>query len=189
MSTAIDRLYNDYVAMKTHLESTKEISLLSNYTNTFRKVLVLSSGSYFEDRITSILMEYIDKCSSGDVRIRNFIYNPAISGRYHTLFAWGKQNDPANPEKKANKFYSLFGPEFADIIKKDLNEPYTKFGDRKEDINNAIQAFLELGHLRNIIVHSNFAEYSYDQKTPEEIYELHKKANLFVDYVQKHLLS
>ena len=186
MSTAIDRLYNDYVAMKTHLESTKEISLLSNYTNTFRKVLVLSSGSYFEDRITSILM---DKCSSGDVRIRNFIYNQAISGRYHTLFAWGKQNDPANPEKKANKFYSLFGPEFADIIKKDLNEPYTKFGDRKEDINNAIQAFLELGHLRNIIVHSNFAEYSYDQKTPEEIYELHKKANLFVDYVQKHLLS
>ena len=175
--------------MKTHLESTKEISLLSNYTNTFRKVLVLSSGSYFEDRITSILMEYIDKCSSGDVRIRNFIYNQAISGRYHTLFAWGKQNDPANPEKKANKFYSLFGPEFADIIKKDLNEPYTKFGDRKEDINNAIQAFLELGHLRNIIVHSNFAEYSYDQKTPEEIYELHKKANLFVDYVQKHLLS
>ena len=46
MSTAIDRLYNDYVAMKTHLESTKEISLLSNYTNTFRKDASSTKGYY-----------------------------------------------------------------------------------------------------------------------------------------------
>ena len=174
MDSAVDRIYQDYKTMKSYLESQNEISLLSNYTNTFRKVLVLSCGSYFEAQIVSILTEYAERCSSGDVRIKNFIYNQALAGKYHTLFAWGEQNEPTKPGKNANKFYALFGPEFSEYVKKDLAQPQTKFGTPKEEINSSIQSFLELGHLRNILVHSNFAEYSYDLKTPEEIYDLYR---------------
>ena len=80
MDSAVDRIYQDYKTMKSYLESQNEISLLSNYTNTFRKVLVLSCGSYFEAQIVSILTEYAERCSSGDVRIKNFIYNQALAG-------------------------------------------------------------------------------------------------------------
>ncbi len=185
MDSAVDRIYQEYETMKSYLESQGEVSLLSNYTNTFRKVLVLSCGSYFEAQITAILMAYADKSSSGDVRIKNFIYNQAISGRYYALFRWGEQNEPTKPEKNANKFYSLFGSEFRESVKNDLAQPQTKFGTSSEDINSSIQSFLELGHLRNILVHSNFAEYPYDQKTPEEIYELYSKALLFIDHIKK----
>lgn len=189
MDTPIDTLYKDYIDMKSFLESAQEISLLSSYTNTFRKVLALSCGSDFECQITNLLTKYAHKCSAGDTRLENFIYNQAIKQRYHTLFAWGTQDDPSRPEKNANKFYRLFGTDFSDEIKAELTFETTRFGDKTVEINNAIQAFLELGHLRNILVHSNFAQYPYDQKTPEDIYALYKSATLFVKYIHKILLG
>ena len=175
--------------MKSFLESVQEVSLLSSYTNTFRKVLALSCGSDFECQITNLLKRYTLKCSAGDTRLENFIYNQAIKQRYHTLFAWGTPDDPSRPEKNANHFYRLFGPDFSAQIKAELTSETTRFGDKSVEINNAIEAFLELGHLRNILVHSNFAEYPYDQKTPEDIYALYKSATLFVKYIHKILLE
>lgn len=189
MKSSVDLLYDDYIALKSLLESTKEVSLLSSYTNTFRKVLILSCGSYFEEQVTKILKKYAYKCSSGDDKLVNFIYNQAIAGKYHTLFDWGKQNDPDSPKKTANRFYSLFGVEFAEEVKTELKSETTRFGNKSECINQAITAFLELGHLRNILVHNNFAEYSYNQKTPEDIYNLYKDAIFFVAYIKDILLG
>ena len=86
--TAIDKVFEQYETMKSFLEQQKEISLLNDYTNTFRKILILSCGSYFEAEITQLLKEYSSKCSQGDHRLSNFIYNQAICGRYYSLFDW-----------------------------------------------------------------------------------------------------
>lgn len=189
MRSSVDSLYDDYIALKSFLESTKEVSLLSSYTNTFRKVLILACGSYFEEQITLILKEYVYKCSSGDDKLKHFMYNQAISKRYYTLFSWGTQDDPTSPQKNANTFFKLFGSDFANMIKTELKSETTRFGSRVNEINNAIMAFLELGHVRNILVHSNFAEYLYDQKTPEEIYTLYKNARCFITYIKDNLLG
>lgn len=187
--TAIDKVFEQYETMKSFLEQQKEISLLNDYTNTFRKILILSCGSYFEAEITQLLKEYSSKCSQGDHRLSNFIYNQAICGRYYSLFDWGKQNDPCGAGSNANKFYKLFGDEFTSEIKADLNMDPTSLGTSKEDTNNSVKEFIKIGHLRNIVVHSNFAEYIYEQHTPEEIYSIYKNATLFIDYIRYKLLE
>lgn len=47
-----------------------------------------------------------------------------------------------------------------------------------------MKSFLEIGHLRNILVHSNFASYSLLDKTVEEIYELYNEGLGFVEYLK-----
>ena len=44
---AIDRLWEEYLATEDFFKKQKEASLLSTYTNTLRKVLILSCGSFF----------------------------------------------------------------------------------------------------------------------------------------------
>lgn len=45
---------------------------------------------------------------------------------------------------------------------------------------------MELGRLRNELVHKNFAAFSVE-KTPDEIYSLYLKANDFILYLSKKL--
>ena len=56
-----------------------------------------------------------------------------------------------------------------------------------DELDNSIKAFIEIGHLRNILVHSNFAEYVYEQKTHDEIFTLFQKAEPFLDYLTEKL--
>jgi hypothetical protein len=47
-------------------------------------------------------------------------------------------------------------------------------------LESAISAFIELGQIRNQLVHQNFADF-YLEKTSEEIYKLYKDALVFVE--------
>lgn len=58
---------------------------------------------------------------------------------------------------------------------------------RNADIDKAMESICEVGHLRNILVHSNFAAYSLDNKTADEIYELYRTALPFVNYIKGKL--
>ena len=54
-------------------------------------------------------------------------------------------------------------------------------------MQKSVQAFIEIGHLRNILVHSNFAAYNFDTKTTEEIHVLFETAKCFVEYLKGKL--
>lgn len=190
MPTPVEQLKNEYDELVEYL-TTQQPSLLNDLNKNFRKVLLLSAGSYFEKEITTILIEFVRTKSGDDERIINFLEKQAIAGKYHQLFEWGKQDQPDGFGKNANKFFSYFGPttrkQIDDELKPKQNETPEEVTNR-ENISGSIVAFLEIGHLRNILVHSNFAAYNYDQKTTEEIYKLFEKALPFLDYIKQKLV-
>lgn len=179
MNTAVDNIWQEYVSVRDLFTEQGEVSALVDYTNTMRKVIILSCGSYFEYEMTKMLKEYVLEVSNGNTQIASFLERQAIRQRYHTLFDWGKQDDPSQPGTSANNFLKLFGDDFRNrvdgIIKSQL------------EIKDALHAFLELGHLRNILVHSNFADYAYAEKTPEDIYALYQKACIFIPFISAKL--
>jgi hypothetical protein len=179
MSNPVEQLKNEYKAIEEYLMTQNQISLVSDLNKHFRKVLILSAGSYFEHRITAILSDFAKEKSNGDERIVNFLVKQAITQKYHTLFSWGKKDIPESPEKNANTFFKLFGDDFKTKVDEDIKA--------NNKINESIKAFLEIGHLRNILVHSNFAEYVYEQKTSDEVFALFQKAEPFLDYLTNKL--
>jgi len=53
-------------------------------------------------------------------------------------------------------------------------------------VSFALEAFLELGFLRNCLVHQNFAGYVFE-KTNEEVYQLYRQASVFAERVIRAL--
>ena len=189
MPNPVEQIKLEYDELVDYLTS-QQPSLLNDLNKNFRKVLLLSAGSYFENQITSILSNFVRNKSNNDERIINFLEKQAISQKYHTLFSWGEKDKPESPGKNANTFFKLFGDNFKTQIEAEIKQ---KPADTPEQIaekiklNESIEAFIEIGHLRNILVHSNFAAYNYDQKTTEEIYTLFLKAEPFLTYLNTKL--
>jgi hypothetical protein len=55
-----------------------------------------------------------------------------------------------------------------------------------DTLENAMIAFLELGEMRNQMVHRNFASHPID-KTSEEVYALYKNAGRFLEFIRGSL--
>ena len=165
----IERKYNDFKEIIDYLEKNKEISLKNIADNDLKKNLLLSAASYFEDLIKEIILNFVENNSNKQI-IKSFVKNKAVERQYHTYFDWKAKN--------ANRFFSLFGEEFkmqAEIdIKNDIN------------LKKFIQDFLELGNLRNEIVHENFTVFPIE-KTAEEIFELYCSAYQFIEYLSLKL--
>lgn len=159
----IDTLYQEFKGIAELLERGGEISLRSAADNTFRKVLLLSAASFFEDRITTEIVSFCTERAGRDEMVASFVKNKAISRQYHTLFDWDKRN--------ANKFFGLFGEGFLEFMKAEV--------DGSEDLRTAIEAFLVIGDERNRLVHTNFAALVME-KTADEIYQLYQQALRFV---------
>ena len=188
MANPVKQLKEEYDELVEYL-TTQQPSLLNNLNKNFRKVLLLSAGSYFETQITLIISNFA-RAKSNDERIVNFLEKQAISQKYHTLFDWGKKDTPESPGKNANTFFKLFGEDFKLQIDRDLKPNISDSEEQKslrKKLNETIEAFIEIGHLRNILVHSNFAAYNYEQKTTEEIYALFQKAEPFLIYLTEKL--
>ena len=167
MTTPIDRLYGEFIALKEHLDSQGEISLRSSADENYRKALILSAASYFETRICDDIHEYVeDVCEAGTL-VPYLVKNKAINSRmYSQLFDWKGRN--------ANQFFSIFGEEF----KKYMIQETTG----SEELKESIKAFLEVGNDRNRLVHQNFASFVLE-KTAAEIFELYQTALYFVDMI------
>jgi hypothetical protein len=152
--------------------------------------LLLSAGSYFEHQVTKILSDFVREKSNNDERIINFLEKQAISKRYHTLFDWGKQDKLEDLKTNANAFWKLFGDDFKAQVETELKGHAQEIPEEiqaRQKITSSIEAFIEIGHHRNILVHSNFAAYDYEQKTTDEIYQLFQKAEPFISYLQNKL--
>lgn len=170
MPTIVDLLYDDNKTLLNYLQEKGEISLLNNANESFRKSLLLAAGSYFEWVIQEAILDFARENSKAAEPLFELVRNKAIERQYHTYFQWGGNN--------ANSFFGLFGDDFKQhmiaIVK--ANPP----------LDGAIRAFLELGKMRNELVHENFATFALE-KTSEEIYSLYSAAVPFVDAFPVHL--
>jgi len=179
INTVVDSLHEEYNSIISFLEQSKQTSLASDLNKNFKKILILSSASYFESEIYKIIINCVTQTTNSDPRIINLLKKKAITQQYHTYFTWGDKDDPSKINKNANTFFALFGDEFKSTAQKEVKENI--------ELESSINSFIEIGHLRNILVHSNFAAYQLDNKTTEEIYQLYKNSFIFIDYIKKKL--
>jgi hypothetical protein len=158
----IDRIYKELgIAIKA-LQASGEISAQVVIEDHARKALLLSVASHFEHRITGSLRQLCMMAKNS--LLTEFAVNKAVFRQYHALFQW--------KEKNLNSFFGLFGTEFKQrmmaSVRADLH------------LDKAIKAFLELGNLRNQLVHQDYATFPLE-KTSDEIYRLYQDALYFVD--------
>lgn len=160
--TIIDILYQENKELVEFLQENGYYSLSTNTENTFPKVLLLATASYFEDLIKNTLMDFFQQETSEPLFL--FVKNKAIERQYHTFFDWKSKN--------ANQFFGLFGDGFKKFMKEQIG--------KDERLEQAIRAFLEIGNTRNILVHENFGGF-HTYKTTQEIYNLYQQALVFVE--------
>jgi hypothetical protein len=79
-----------------------------------------------------------------------------------------------------NKFLSLFGETFKAEASAEIAA--------NPDLGKAAKDFLELGNLRNCIVHQNYATY-VAEKSASEIFELFLSAERFLEYSRAKLAA
>lgn len=167
--TIIDKTYEDTACLLQYLSENNEISLLTTVDDSFRKTLVLSAASLFERQISDALHNYCAQKSGSDACVLALVRMKAIKRQYHTYFDW--------EERRAGTFFRLLG----DVIGERV-----KAASRDEPLKSSLDAFLELGSLRNNLVHENFAGYAFE-KTNEEVYALYQKASVFVNRILEEL--
>lgn len=171
--TIIDDLFKKNKEAIDYLDEEEELTFFVQAKDNFSKILVLSIGSYFEYRISDMILEFAKHKSSDDL-ICHFIKNKAVSRQYYTYFDWNQTNE----KKNANRFYSLFGNEFKNRCEKKVKAD--------GELEKSVGAFMELGIERNKLIHTNLASSTID-KTLEEYYELYKLSLKFLDFIESQL--
>lgn len=169
MTDPIQNFIKDYTELKEFLFVQGQISMANEVDDHFRKVLLLSSASFFETEIQNIIVDFVSN-HSNDSKVVQFLKNKAIMRQYHTYFNW--------KDKNANSFFGLFGDEFKCKITQEMNG--------NDDLKDKMKAFMELGNERNKMVHENFLSYNL-QKTFDEIVSMYEKSKEFVEYIKKEL--
>lgn len=163
MIDTIRILFVRYEEVRSFLLQSGEPSFAAEVEGLAPKVLLLAAASSFESTVLDMIRSYFqDRMGSSDVGVE-FVYQKALKRQYHTLFDWESSN--------VNKFWSWFGPGFktyADaLVRSD------------EAFSDDARAFVEVGRMRNQLVHQNYMSFSLE-KTSQEIYELAVKADRFV---------
>lgn len=170
--TLIEKLSDEYLAIAKYLEENNEISFLNSLESMTPKVLLLAGASHLEQLIQEVIIDYFQEITTQNEIAVSFVINKAVKRQYHTYFKWDENN--------ANAFFALFGDEFKAQMKAKVK--------RDEDFDRRMQAFLELGRIRNQLVHKNYATFSLN-KTSEEIVKLYHEALEFVRTISACLHS
>lgn len=163
----VDKLRIEQAALLEFLAAHNELSFLASVEDMQRKTLLLGIASFFEHTIQEMLLRFVHARSAGDEAVVAMLKKKAIDRQYHTYFDWRGSN--------ANSFFGLFGQTISDRCKKAVKE--------STDLDKSVRAFLELGNLRNELVHINFLTYPLE-KTAEEIYALYKVAAPFLVWLE-----
>ena len=164
--TTIDRLYRDFQDIIGNLDQL-DGSLRVTAEDTFRKNLLLAAASHFESEVKQHIIRLAEKHSASNEMIVAFVRIKAVERQFHTYFQWDRRN--------ANSFFGLFGLGYKSYMVARVNASLT--------YDEAIQAFLELGRARNQLVHHDFSGFRLE-RTSEEIFDLYKKACIFVNSLE-----
>lgn len=143
---AINEMYTSHISdngiLQTLLPDNVELaSFYSGYNSLFTKAFTVACGNAFERKLTAELPKIL---SSDNPLALNFLQKQALERKYHTLFEWEQKN--------ANKFFGLFGNDFKLYVQQIIKENGILIEQQK--------SFLELGNLRNLIVHKGIDTYS-----------------------------
>lgn len=160
--TAIVAMFKEYESNYDLLLTSSHISIANDYKSQYSKVMLLSTASYFENKVIQIMLNILNPQTC--LITRGFMEKKALKRQYHTLFNWDQTN--------ANQFFSLFGPEFKSFM-----------GDKLEsnlDLSKSISDFMTLGTMRNKLVHGNYATFQLTL-TAEDIFNKFENAVKFVD--------
>jgi len=169
MITPISKSYNDFLKLKEFLREQGEVDFSINLENDFTKNLLISSASFIEDSLQKVLIQFVESNSNKDIII-HFLKNKAISRQYHSYFDWKSKN--------INNFLGLFGVDF----KKKFNQDIKII----ENMELNVESFLELGRLRNELVHQNFILYKLE-KTSQEIFSLFEESSKFITFFEEKI--
>ncbi len=168
-SNRVEELLRDHRELVEYLEATNSLSLRDRAESAFAKTLLIAAASYFEVRLTQMIIDLYLEMTQGVEELAEFVKRQAIDRRFTQLFEWSSNGSPG---RNANSFYIKFGEGFSAHMKLRVQE------DRNFD--DSVKAFLEIGNLRNQMVHESYADFQLN-KTVEEVYSLYTSAARFVD--------
>lgn len=175
MDDPIAKTLEDYREVISRLNVTNDPSLHSFTQNEFCKALLLSSASYFEHRITSLIEEVVRLASHDSDMVRAMVKQKVIDRQYHTYFNWKETK-----LSSINPFLSLFGETFSASFKAIVKD--------NETLAASVLAFMEVGGLRNQLVHLNYVTFPIN-KTFDEVISLYGSSVLFVKELEKQLMA
>lgn len=163
-SPLVTALYQDHIELLTYLRSNDQISFSNTIEGVLPKVLLLAAASHLEMEMQELIMDYFNEITDQRKPAVSFVQRKAVSRQYHTYFQWDSGN--------ANAFFALFGDDF----KAAMNERIRK------DVSFAqpVKDFVQLGSLRNQLVHQNYASFTLE-KTADEIWDLYESACKFIE--------
>ena len=168
-SNRVEELLRDHRELVEYLESANSLLLRDRVESAFAKTLLIAAASYFEVRLTQMIIDLYLEMTQGVAELAEFVKRQAIGRRFAQLFQWGSDESPS---RNANSFYILFGDGFSAHMKQRVQ--------KDRDFDESVKAFLEIGNLRNQLVHGDYADFQLN-KTVEDIYSLYTKAGRFVD--------
>ena len=168
-SNRVEELLRDHRELVEYLESANSLLLRDRVESAFAKTLLIAAASYFEVRLTQMIIDLYLEMTQGVEELAEFVKRQAIGRRFAQLFQWGSDESPG---RNANSFYILFGDGFSAHMKQRVQE------DR--NLDESVKAFLEIGNLRNQMVHEDYADFQLN-KTVEDVYSLYTRAARFVD--------
>lgn len=165
-SDKIDRLHKDFSdALIKIIDEGKEPSLHTSISAVFSKYLLVAVASDFEKRLQNAVISFAKQSTQQNDMLVSLIEIKAVNRQYHTWFDWDSSN--------TNSFFRLFGKDFSEKMKRQVKDD--------EDLKSSISTFLQIGKLRNDLVHEDFGGNNF-QKTLDEVKKDYKKAKKFVDW-------
>lgn len=173
MIDLIESKYNEAGQIRKILMKNKaDIDFDFSLDDIYKKVIVLSSASLFEKKISNIIIRFAQERAPTDCRVATFVENKAVKRQYHTYFQWDGNN--------TNSFWGLFGGDALKRAKESLNN--------NVDLKEAESNFLFIGKLRNTLVHNDFLSNNcLSTMTLDEIYAKYSSARQFVEFIPKIL--
>lgn len=161
---------DDHDALLQHLLQSGETSFASTLEGSVPKIFLVASASWLEDRAQSILRDFFSEVAGDRFQAFEFVRIRALDRQFHTLFSWGG-DAPLS-------FFAAFGRDMKAAAKQKMAED--------ESFATTYRAFLELGNLRNQVVHQNYADFILE-KTAAEVRTLFTQANKFLDTLPRFL--
>ena len=169
INNRIEELWSDHRDLVAFLQSDNQLQLQSRVEDAFSKTLIVAAASYFEVRLTQSIVELYYESTQGAGVLTQFVKKHAIGRRFAQLFQW--END-GKTAQNANSFYRSFGADFREFMVRRVR--------KDKCLEDSVKAFLEIGNLRNQMVHGNYADFQLN-KTVEEVFKLYQDATNFVD--------
>lgn len=171
MTSPVEAFYSNQSGLYSYCLDAKEVTYAQDVEQLLRKNLPLAAASHFEHEITEMLLGFARSKSQNCQELVSFVENKALKRQFHTLFNWDQGTN-------INSFLSLFGKEFKAAVETEIKA--------NAELDEGARAFLEIGAIRNRIVHQNYATFASD-KSADEIYKLYQKAEKIVAFLKQKL--